>query len=217
VEQEEHPEQAVQSVLWLNLGLSIGITIIVLILAHFTFRSYQRRLEQMANTDKLTGAITRTAFEPTFEQQLNFAQRRQQPLSVLLMDIDHFKVINDTHGHLLGDRVLKQITILIGSQLRKSDVICRWGGEEFLIVLPECNLSSASEIATKIRKLIEESLKVVDGNHIDVTASFGVAQYNNHESSENLFLRVDKALYAAKANGRNCVETTPQSVETSAA
>ncbi|BFM14735.1 sensor domain-containing diguanylate cyclase [Maricurvus nonylphenolicus] len=216
VEQEEHPEQAVQSVLWLNLGLSIGITIIVLILAHFTLGSYQRRLEQMANTDKLTGAITRSAFEPTFEQLLSFAQRRQQPLSVLLMDIDHFKVINDTHGHLLGDHVLKHITKLMNSLLRKSDVICRWGGEEFLIVLPECNLHSATNIASKMRKLIEESLKVVDSKHIDVTASFGVAQFNNLESSENLFLRVDKALYAAKAGGRNCVETTEQEQEASA-
>lgn len=210
VEQEEHPEQAVQSVLWLNLGLSIGIILIVLVLAHFTLGSYQRRLEHMANTDKLTGAITRTAFEPTFEILLNFAQRRQQPLSILLMDIDHFKVINDTHGHLLGDRVLTKICALIDSQLRKSDIICRWGGEEFLIVLPECPLDSAIDIATKMCALIEESLKVVDGNHIEVTASFGVAQYNNHESSENLFLRADKALYAAKANGRNRVETTPK-------
>lgn len=217
VEQEEHPEQAVQSVLWLNLGLSIGITLIVLILAHFTLSSYQRRLEQMANTDKLTGAITRSAFEPTFAQHLSFAQRRQQPLSILLMDIDHFKIINDTHGHLLGDRVLTQITQLINSQLRKSDVICRWGGEEFLIVLPECNLASAAEIAQKMCKLIEESLKVLDGNHIDVTASFGVAQFNNLESAENLFVRADKALYAAKANGRNCVEITGQIEESSAA
>ncbi len=216
VEQEEHPEQAVQSVLWLNLGLSIGITLIVLILAHFTLSSYQRRLEQMANTDKLTGTITRSAFEPTFGQHLSFAQRRQQPLSILLMDIDHFKSINDTHGHLLGDRVLTQISKLMSSQLRKSDVICRWGGEEFLIVLPECNLLSASEIASKMCKLIEESLKVIDGNHIDVTASFGVAQFNNLESAENLFVRADKALYTAKANGRNCVETTGQFIESPA-
>ncbi len=217
VEQEEHPEQAVQSVLWLNLALSLGITLVVMVLAHFTLGSYQRRLEQMANTDKLTGAITRSAFESTFTQHLSFAQRRQQPLSILLMDIDHFKTINDTHGHLLGDHVLAQITKLMNSQLRKSDVICRWGGEEFLIVLPECHLASATEIAHKMCKLIEESLKVLDGHHIDVTASFGVAQFNNLESAENLFVRADKALYTAKANGRNCVETTGQATQATAA
>lgn len=208
VEQEQHAEENVQIALWINLALSLSITVLVILLVHFTLGRYQKRLERMANTDLLTGTASRHAFETTFEQMLNFAKRRKQPLSVLLIDIDHFKTINDNHGHLLGDEVIRSVANILTSNLRQSDAICRWGGDEFMILLPECSIESAQILAEKMRRLIEESLQVLNHKQINVTASFGIAEFNQQESASNLFARVDKALYQTKTDGRNKVTTT---------
>lgn len=211
VEQTQETSDEVKSTLWINLLMSFLITLIIMGLAHLTLGGYQRRLEAMATTDLLTGTSSRHAFEASFNQLINFAKRRQQALSVVLVDIDHFKQVNDRYGHLQGDQVLVNVAKLLRVHLRSSDVICRWGGEEFLLVLPECDQASAMKLANKIRELIELSLKEVGGHEMNISASFGVAQFNGHEAPDSLFHRADQALYLAKELGRNRVEPSPDS------
>ena len=163
----------------------------------------------MANTDPLTGTASRYAFESTFAQILSFAQREQHPVSTMLVDIDHFKKVNDNHGHLTGDKVLTEVANILSDNLRQSDMLCRWGGDEFLIVLPHCTQAAAREIAEKMRLQIEALvLPASDDLDLNITASFGVAEYCNGESSADLFSRTDAALYRAKAKFRNQVECT---------
>ncbi len=208
VEHKEYSEVLITKTLWVNLSISLLVTLIVLLLLYYTLGGYQRRLEYMANTDPLTGTASRYAFESIFEQILSFAQRQQHPVSTILVDIDHFKKVNDNHGHLIGDEVLSQIANTLTDNLRKSDTLCRWGGDEFLIVLPHCNQAEARRIAEKMRLEIENTLRSINNLNLKITASFGVAEYNNNESSASLFSRTDKALYRAKARSRNTVECT---------
>ncbi|MCW8885081.1 MAG: sensor domain-containing diguanylate cyclase [Motiliproteus sp.] len=205
VEHQQKTEQEVQNALWINLALSLLVTVIVLLLVHFSLGRYQRRLEQMASTDLLTGTASRHAFEATFSKMLSFSQRNQHPLTTVLVDIDQFKQLNDNYGHLLGDHVLRKVAEILTDDLRHSDTICRWGGDEFLIILPECDIQHARIIAEDMRRQVEQSLQIVDGQHTNVTASFGLAEYDHHESSENLFKRTDEALYQTKSQGRNRV------------
>lgn len=208
VEQKQIPSKQVQGALWINLGLSLLITAVILLLAFITLNRFQRQIEHLANRDHLTQTANRHNFESSFEQMIAFANRRQQPLSILLADIDHFKSVNDEFGHLAGDRVLADVAKTLARQLRKSDVICRWGGEEFLIVLPECNLGFAESIANKMRTDIADTIALTDSRVI--TTSFGVAELQFNETTQQLFERADKALYQAKAQGRNCVRCALQ-------
>lgn len=206
VEYTEHNEAQVTTTLWINLSISLVVIIVVLLLQHFVLGGYQRRLEHLASTDPLTGASSRHAFEMIFKQILNFADRYQHPVSTILIDIDHFKTFNDSYGHLLGDTVLKRVAKILMANLRQTDTLCRWGGDEFFVVLPDCDQENALLIAEKMRQEIESSLKIFDGVKFNVTASFGVAKYTNNESSTSLFNRTDLALYRAKSNARNQVE-----------
>jgi len=203
VEQQQRPSNKVVDALWINLAVSAVITLVILTLAFFTLNLYQRRIEELASRDQLTQIANRNNFESSFAQMIHYSQRRQQPLSAILADIDHFKTVNDTFGHLAGDKILAQVAKTLSLQLRKSDVICRWGGEEFLIVLPDCNLAFATSIAEKMRKEIEQN--VFTDNQQPVTVSFGVAQLEKDDSAQQLFGRADASLYEAKAAGRNCV------------
>lgn len=208
VEHRQHSEALITTTLWINLSISLLVTLVVLLLLYYTLGGYQRRLEYMANTDPLTGTASRYAFESTFAQILSFAQREQHPVSTMLVDIDHFKKVNDNHGHLTGDKVLTEVANILSDNLRQSDMLCRWGGDEFLIVLPHCTQAAAREIAEKMRLQIEALLPAPDNLNLSITASFGIAEYSNGESSASLFSRTDKALYRAKAKFRNQVECT---------
>ncbi|WP_299205527.1 sensor domain-containing diguanylate cyclase [uncultured Amphritea sp.] len=209
VEHTEKSESQITATLWINLGISLVVILIVLLLQHFTLGGYQRRLEFMANTDPLTRTASRHAFESMLQQILNFADRHKHPVSTILVDIDHFKTFNDTQGHLLGDKVLTQVAEILTENLRKSDSICRWGGDEFYIALTNCNEENARLVAEKMRQQIEASLQTVDGMSLNVTASFGIAQYSSPESRTDLFNRTDRALYRAKSKSRNRVEGSP--------
>ncbi len=206
VEQIGKPQSHIQKTLWINLSLSLLITVIVLLLAHFTISKYQRRLEIMATKDKLTGIDNRHAFDPAFQQIIKTATRNKEALSIILVDIDHFKKVNDNYGHMVGDQVIVKIANILKSNLRNSDLLCRWGGEEFMLLLPKCNLSDAQDLAEKIRLHIENEVMTVEGNNLAITASFGLCAYLGDESQNELFERVDKALYSAKSLGRNRVE-----------
>lgn len=189
----------------INVILSVVISIIVLVASYFTLAAYQKRLEHMATTDRLSGAFNRHSFDILFAQHLRLAERKNKPFSGILLDIDYFKAINDKYGHVAGDEIIKQLVSILREQLRQSDMLCRWGGEEFLILLPECQLSGAIDIAEQIREAIQE---FDFSQQIKLTASFGVAEFNVDEqpnAQEKWISDMDKALYQAKANGRNCV------------
>lgn len=160
------------------------------------------RLNELATQDVLTGVANRFQFDKALEHAILLAQRHGRGLSILLLDIDHFKNVNDTYGHLQGDDVLKKFTQILLNGIRKSDVIARWGGEEFVILLPDTDFSEAVKLAEILRiKVSEGSFAPVDR----ITCSIGVARWNGAETQDQLLKRADRKLYAAKEGGRNRV------------
>ena len=172
-------------------------------------RRYQNRIEKSAATDPLTKLLNRQAFDFVFQQAILDSERSRQTLCVALMDIDHFKKINDKHGHLVGDHVLREIAAISRRSLRESDVICRWGGEEFLLLLKNCSLEKATSIAENLRSTIaaNDFSRTTDltKGRLSLTVSMGVAECKPQESEDSVFERADVALYQAKENGRNSV------------
>ncbi len=162
------------------------------------------KLEKKASFDYLTKLYNRNKFESYLEYEIKKASRYDtQYLSILLIDIDFFKKINDTYGHLVGDYVLKELAKILTVCSRDSDVIARWGGEEFIVMLPQTNLEQGVLVAQKLRSTVENhKFKDIE----KITCSIGVAQYHKTDTTIELFKRVDTALYKAKNNGRNKVE-----------
>ncbi len=198
-----------QRLLMVNAAIGLAITLTVLIIVLLSIRRYQKRIEKSAATDPLTKLLNRQAFDFVFQQAILDSERSRQPLCVALMDIDHFKKINDKHGHLLGDHVLREIAAISKRSLRESDVICRWGGEEFLLLLKNCSLEKATSIAENLRATIagNDFSRTTDlaKGRLSLTVSMGVAEYKSNESEDSMFERADVALYQAKENGRNSV------------
>ncbi|MFY0641490.1 MAG: sensor domain-containing diguanylate cyclase [Bermanella sp.] len=161
--------------------------------------------QTLAMTDTLTATSNRLHFEKTLNQEIERAKRFNENLSLIEVDIDHFKDINDQHGHAVGDQVLIAITQTIKGQIREIDTISRWGGDEIMILLPHTGLAEARHVAEKIRGIIE-NLKIND--HINITSSFGVAELKNKESLKDFMIRTDQALYLSKNAGRNTVQST---------
>lgn len=162
----------------------------------------QEELQHLAATDTLTGLRNRRAVSAFTEMEIKRAERYGQALSLVMFDIDQFKRINDTFGHLAGDDVLIHVAKLIGERIRASEILARWGGEEFILVLPETDMESAVHLAGELRTLMQEYVFPQVGT---VTASFGVTQYSRGDSMDSLLHRADIALYRAKESGRNRV------------
>ncbi|MDA7816933.1 GGDEF domain-containing protein [Sulfurimonas sp.] len=160
-------------------------------------------LKHLSTTDQLTGLYNRNKIEETFNYEKKQAIRYHTDLSLILMDLDHFKNINDNHGHNIGDVYLQEISRELKDIFRETDVIGRWGGEEFLILLPKTDLQTTQEIAERLRRDIEQKLFAGLEHH---TASFGISVLNNNETLSSLVDRADKALYSVKENGRNGVK-----------
>ncbi len=161
-----------------------------------------RRLEVSAMTDPLTGAFNRLKFDQDTEKEIERCKRYGSHLSLIIFDIDFFKSINDHYGHVAGDSVLKEVVRLASEYIRENDVFARWGGEEFVVLLPEVNGTDSLLAAEKLRKRIE----CFDFSHIDrLTCSFGVTQFLAEDSFETFINRADEALYMAKQQGRNQV------------
>jgi diguanylate cyclase (GGDEF)-like protein/PAS domain S-box-containing protein len=161
-------------------------------------------LENKAATDHLTGLFNRVKISEFFDHELDRLEREQSSLSVLLIDVDLFKSVNDTYGHLVGDDVLKRVSSIIKNQIRKSDLAARYGGEEFLVICPDTNLDGALQLAEKLRALIEST----EFNDVGcVTISLGATEYHDGDTPDTMLKRVDKALYNAKESGRNRVES----------
>jgi diguanylate cyclase (GGDEF)-like protein len=168
-------------------------------------------LRMLASTDSLTGALSRRAFKQESARAMALALRHKHPLSCILFDLDHFKAVNDAHGHAVGDLVLSQSVAACRVGLRKSDLIGRIGGEEFAVLLPHTTRADAIEVAQKMRDAIAGLSIPASGGPIAVTASFGVASLDRSTTDlEALLARADGALYRAKEMGRNrCVDSPP--------
>ena len=212
---EDEALAGVRRTLYLNLALCLAVTALVLFILRLALNHYQNRLEAMAVTDKLTGLYNRQAFDLLARQVLAEHRRHPRPLSVLILDIDHFKLINDNHGHLQGDAVLSELTPVLRSCLRESDLAFRWGGEEYLILLKDNSVKDATGVAEKLRETIAgHAFPIEHSDHgnagspaqnISITVSIGVAEYREGEPLKTLIARADNGLYAAKAAGRNRV------------
>ncbi|MHA2938100.1 sensor domain-containing diguanylate cyclase [Vibrio sp. RC27] len=183
-----------------NFGISVLVSLLVIFVAQLSFRGYQSRLEQMATVDTLTGAYNRQGFDTLVAKSMKNAKHTHSPLTIAMLDIDHFKSINDKFGHLAGDNVLQQVAKTCQSELRKEDAFCRWGGEEFIVILPGLNIHDATRAMERLTRSIER--QPFDPK---VTVSIGVSQLQEKETVPSLIRRADKAMYLAKEQGRNQV------------
>lgn len=194
----------------LTLPLLAGFATILASSVSFLLMQTERAehaANQLASTDPLTGAYNRRTFHDLFGKALSRARRLEKPVSVIMLDLDHFKSVNDTYGHLVGDRVLRRFADVVRSQLRQEDVLVRYGGEEFCVLLPDIDGPGAVTLAGRIRDAVEREPFVVDGQSIRVTTSAGVAARIDEgpEQMDDLVDRADEALYIAKRRGRNRV------------
>jgi diguanylate cyclase (GGDEF)-like protein len=207
VEQNEsHALAGIRRTLVANLVVSLLVTLVVLFLTHLALARYQHEIEEMASTDKLTGLLNRHAFTILVDRLFAEHRREPRPIAVLLADIDHFKAVNDRHGHQAGDAIIREVARLLLQRLRTTDLVVRWGGEEFLAVLKGCDLAEARRIAEGLRQAVAAAPVVAGDLRIPVTISIGVSQFAGPEPTENMIARADKALYAAKRRGRDRVE-----------
>lgn len=164
-----------------------------------------RELERLATTDKLTGAYNRTKFDEIIDREMERFRRYNEPLSMIMFDIDNFKEINDTYGHNIGDNVLKKIAGITKETIRKIDYLVRWGGEEFMIISPKTNLEKAHSLAERLRSTIES----YGFNEVGkVTVSFGVTEVKKEDTEDAFIKRVDDLMYEAKIQGKNRVEVS---------
>lgn len=160
-------------------------------------------VKRLSITDPLTGIFNRSGFYKSIESELELMQRKKLPLSLIMMDIDDFKSFNDDFGHDIGDEVLIKVVDITSQSIRKSDTIARWGGEEFLIIVPELEINQALDLADRVRDNIQKKLLLK--NRV-ITCSFGVSTYIDSENIENCIKRSDRALYMAKDQGKNRVK-----------
>lgn len=179
--------------------------LLILLIIYFYEEIYDRSKKswkKLATTDKLTDCINRYAFEDILNREVEKARRYSYSLSIILFDLDNFKEINDNYGHLRGDDVLKKTADIVRTILRETDFLCRWGGEEFLILATYTDKKQAYRLAERIRKAIEST---DFGLPVRVTASFGVTDLEEDDDIDSLLARTDKALYEAKKSGKNRV------------
>lgn len=169
------------------------------------------KLERMATTDELTGLVNRRHGLTRLDEHWEQASRYGQPLSCIMLDIDHFKRFNDNHGHAAGDEVLKKMAAVLTRSVRATDMVCRLGGEELLLICPNTVLEAATVLAERCRRNVESAVVRYEGHDLKVTMSVGVAQREGTITSrDELLAAADQALYAAKDGGRNRVCTAPE-------
>ena len=170
-------------------------------------RANMEEIERLVKYDTLTGLLNRRSILERLNEYLNYSLRYHENFSIIMLDIDHFKNVNDSYGHLVGDDVLESIAEMITNSLRKTDIAGRYGGEEFIIILPHTNLSTGKQIAERIRCNIESARMTANCDLcFSVTISQGLSCLKKHDTTTSLISRADDALYKAKSNGRNKVE-----------
>jgi len=159
------------------------------------------QLERLVNSDSLTGLLNRRAFDERLDLEIQRAQRYNRPLSLLFIDIDHFKRVNDRHGHVIGDEVLRVMATILGNGLRATDAACRYGGEEFVVILVETDKLEALSIAERLRVAAENTKLAQLGE--STTISIGISSLQSEDLAVDLIQRADDSMYIAKKNGRN--------------
>lgn len=186
--------------------VKIGRTIFKFLSGNNIENSYHEEIYRLTTTDGMTQTYNRRFFLETLDREISRAYRYKRPMALIMFDIDHFKKVNDTNGHLAGDSVLKEISNLIKPNIRREDIFARYGGEEFAIILPEVALDGAVTLADKLRGLVEAHTFTFEGIPIPITVSLGCAAIDSETITVNEFIRrADEKLYAAKAGGRNMV------------
>ena len=215
VEQEERAAiEHIRSVMSSNLAVGLLTTSIVIGIVILVVNRFQRRLEVLANVDELTNVANRRQFMDTLKTEVNRADRYERGLSLLMIDADHFKSVNDKYGHLAGDKTLMMLAKTIQGCLRETDVLGRLGGEEFAAILPETDLDEALIVAERIRVGVESSSLQATPEPRRITVSVGVAlMHAGLADTEDLLHRADSAMYRAKAEGRNRVTADNQDHE----
>jgi diguanylate cyclase (GGDEF)-like protein len=207
----ERPEGAAEAgarrALYLNLVLCALVLCLILVASTLTVNRFQSRLERSASRDPLTGALNRLAFGAIAEHALKASKRSSEAISALMFDIDGFKAVNDGLGHPAGDAVLVRTAERAASAVRDSDLLCRWGGDEFIVLLRDCRAGDAFAIAEKLRSAVEAGTAA--DSPARVTVSAGVVERRSDESFGSLVKRVDEALLKAKRAGRNRTEAPP--------
>lgn len=202
--------------------IRVGRTVLKFLSGQNLEHEYYAEIYRLTTTDGLTQVYNRRYFFEHLERELARALRYERRLALVMVDIDHFKELNDTHGHLAGDAVLRSFAERVHQTIRRADTLARYGGEEFAIVAPECGLAEAAQLAEKVRRVVEQTPFTVDHSAISVTASLGVADLDSYvqahpegpdgarrevPSPELLVRLADQRLYRAKAAGRNRVAT----------
>lgn len=187
--------------------IKVGRTIFKFLTGNNIENSYHEEIYKLTTTDGMTQTFNRRFFLETLDREISRAHRYKRPLSLIMFDLDHFKQVNDTNGHLAGDAVLKEVATIIKPKIRREDILSRYGGEEFAIILPEIDANGAIALAEKLRALVEEHKFVFEGITIPVTISLGCASVEGEIVSVNEFIRqADEKLYDAKNSGRNVVK-----------
>jgi diguanylate cyclase (GGDEF)-like protein len=204
---ENEAISGIRRILILNLLICVVVTAVVLFASSLIINRFQSRLEALATTDKLTGLYNRQACDILISRLLLERKRKPGPLSAVLFDIDDFKAVNDTYGHLAGDGVLSEIARVTRARLRAADILCRWGGEEFLAILPDCGLADAGRLAEEIRVAIAAWSFAAGERTIRLTVSAGTAEFRPGETMDQFLSRADEALYASKKTGKNRTST----------
>lgn len=174
-----------------------------------TLRQQLEQVREESLTDALTGLANRKAFDQKLDQMIDLNAQHESPFSLVIGDIDHFKKFNDTYGHLVGDKVLQYVAKKIKSCIKGKDMAARFGGEEFVLILPETDLAGAEIVAEQVRAEVSRSNLTDNAKNVDygkITISLGVGEFQQNELSQELLKRADQALYLAKENGRNRIE-----------
>ena len=189
---------------FMNLFVSMLITLLVVLIIIYTINIYQRQLEQQAEEDSLTGLANRRKFNEEFEYMFNLHRRGDiKKLSMILLDIDDFKKVNDTFGHLVGDKVLIRFSLILKENLRKTDIVDRWGGEEFAVLFIDTKKDETIQIAEKLRVVIKEDKVLQEILERPLTISLGLGELASEDSQDGLIGKVDDALYEAKGLGKD--------------
>jgi len=189
---------------WFNIVMVFGLCYAVVAFYRQRVRAAERTLRQLARVDALTRLANRAFFQERAAEEISRARRADEPLTLMLADVDHFKQVNDRHGHEAGDRVLAEVARTMSAALREHDLLARWGGEEFMALLPATGSAGARGVAERVRAAVAASPVVVDGQAVEVTLSFGLAALEDGDL-QAATRRADLALYASKHGGRNRV------------
>ncbi|MCJ7702431.1 MAG: GGDEF domain-containing protein [Anaerolineales bacterium] len=174
----------------------------------WVLNTYNKHLEYLAAHDELTGLYNRRSFQQLMEREINISKRYKQPLSLLMIDIDDFKKVNDTYGHIIGDEILKLITQNIFNSFRGIDIVARWGGEEICVLLVNTDKTGAYAAALRVQEEIDKIDFQQEKSPIHITVSIGVASIDlDNPNGQNLILQADKAMYQSKVAGKNLVSS----------